>query len=320
MKNTVGLLIVGALLAAGCSKHSYSLPATSQDFGQTVTYNNKVDVVMMIDNSSSMDLYQNKLANEVPAMVANLNSLGMDYRIVVVTSDMRTGGNGGVFVGSPKVLSKGNPSLVSLLTSRIKNGSGGSDLERGIESIRSVLSPSYLAGEGAGFLREDALLAIIALSNEDDYSSGSTQSFADFLETVKPPFTNYTKAWVVNFIGVPSMDSMCSSGLDYKEPGLRWMDLATKSQGRVESICNSSLSFAVENVKKRIIEIITDFKLGRKPVLETIKVYLNGSLIPQSTVNGWEYIEDGFLIRFHGTAVPGADVRIKVDFTPAEAQ
>lgn len=319
MKYSIGLLIAGALLAVGCNKQSYSIPSKSEEFGQTVTYNNKVDVLMMIDNSSSMDLYQNKLANEVPAMINVLNNLGMDYRIVVVTSDMRTNGNGGLFIGSPKVLVKGNPNLVSQLTQRIKNGAGGSDLERGIESIRQVLSPSYLGGEGAGFLRDDALLAIIALSNEDDYSSGSTQSFADFLETVKPPFKGFTRAWVVNFIGVPSMDSTCSSGLDYKEPGLRWMDLAQKSQGRIESICNSSLAFAVDNVRKRIIELITDFKLGRKPDVATIKVYINGSLVPQSAVNGWEYIENGYVIRFHGTAVPAADDRIQVDFTPAEA-
>lgn len=321
MKYSMGLLLAAALLVTACNKQQYTIPQTSQEFGQTVTYNNKVDVLMMIDNSSSMDLYQNRLASQIPGMVNTLNSLGMDYRIVVVTSDMRTGGNGGMFVGTPKVLTKSTPNLANLLTPRIKNGTGGSDLERGMDSIRSVLSSGYLAGEGAGFLRDDALLALIVLSNEDDYSSGTTQNFADFLDTVKPPFTGFTKAWVLNFIGVPSLDSSCSTALDgiYKEPGTRWIDLATKSEGRVEAICDTSLGVAVDNVKKRIVEILTDFKLGRKPDVSTIKISINGVMIPQSKVNGWEYIEEGYIIRFHGTAVPGADARILVDFTPAEA-
>ena len=310
-----------AFIEAGCSKQQYSLPDQSQQFGQSVTYNNKVDVVMMVDNSSSMAQYQDKLAVQVPGMLNALNALGMDYRLVVVTTDMRSGGSGGMFLGSPKVLSVGSPNLASVLTARVRQGQTGSDLERGIESIRTVLSPSYLSGPGAGFLREDALLAIIALSNEDDYSSGSVDEIKTFFDTLKPKFKGTTQAWMVNFIGVPNLASSCSTvlGGEYKEPGLRWIGLANASGGQVEAICDNTLAKAVDNVRKRIVEVLTDFHLGRAPKLDTLSVKTNGQVVPQSTVNGWEYIADGYIVRFHGTAVPGADDKIVIDFTPASA-
>jgi hypothetical protein len=319
MKIITLFAICGLMLA--CNKQTYSLQEQSQTFGQSVKYNNKVDIIMMVDNSSSMDTYQNRLADQVPGMVNSLNALGMDYHLVVVTTDMRTGGNGGMFVGNPKVLSRDTANLNTVLTSRIRQGNGGSDLERGLQSIQSVLTQGYLEGEGAGFLRADALLAVIALSNEDDYSSGTVDSYRQLFDQVKPKFNGTTRAWVVNFIGVPNLQSSCSTALDgtYKEPGARWIELAGLSQGLVQPICDTTLAAAVDNVRKRIVEIITDFPLKQKPKLDTVVVHINGQLIPQSNTNGWEYIPAGYLLRFHGTAVPGADDRISVDFTPAEA-
>ncbi len=322
MKKITAALILGlSTFSLSCNKQSYSLPEQSQNFGQTVSYNNKVDIVMMVDNSSSMDVYQSKLADQAPGMLAALSALAMDYHLVVVTTDMRTGGNGGRFVGNPKILTKESSDLTNLLVSRIKQGTGGSDLERGLMSIQQALSPDYLSGEGAGFLRPDALLAIVALSNEDDSSAGTAESFRQFFDQLKPKFNGTTQAWVLNFIGVPNLQSSCSSALDgtFKVPGLKWIELAADSHGLVQPICDTTLAAAVENVKKRIVEIITDFPLKRKPKLETLVVRINGKLVPQSIENGWEYIPVGYLLRFHGNSVPGADDKISVDFTPAEA-
>src|SRR5690606_33752866 len=120
--------------ALACSKHQYSLPEDKKDFKQNVTYNNKVDILLMIDNSSSMGLYQDRLASQVGGMISALDSLGMDYQIAVATSDMRAHGNGGMFVGSPRILNKSTPSLEGHLRNRIQIGTSGSDLERGLES------------------------------------------------------------------------------------------------------------------------------------------------------------------------------------------
>lgn len=312
-KIIIGIVWISAI---ACSKSQYSVMDDSQIFSQGVKYNNKVDVVLMVDNSSSMDTYQNKLAQQAPGMVQALNTFGMDYRLVVVTTDMRPGGNGGLFVGSPQILSPGTPNLANVLTARIKQGTGGSDQERGLESIETALQAN------STFLRSDALLALIVLSNEDDHSVNNSQHFAEALDQLKPKFNGYTQAWVLNFIGVPNLQSSCSTALDgiYKEPGIKWIELADYSGGLVQPICDTTLASAVSNIKKRIVEVLTEFSLGRPAVDGTIQVRVNGVLIPESTTNGWEYIPEGNRIKLHGSAVPtsASDV-ISIDFTPATA-
>jgi hypothetical protein len=310
-----------ALSAIACTKNSFPLADEQKSFSQPTYYNNKVDIVMMVDNSSSMLQYQNKLANEIPGMIANLNAQGMDYHIVVVTSDVRNAGNGNRFVGSPKVLTRATPDVANVLKTRIQQGQTGSDLEQGLTSIKTVLSPDYLAGEGAGFLREEALLAILALSNEDDFSSGSVASYKDFFDQLKPKFKGTNQAWLLNFIGIPNLQSSCNTALggSFIDPGLRWIELTEYTGGIISPICDGTLASAVENVRKKIVQILTDFHLEREPKVETIVVRVNGAIIPQSNVNGWEYIADGYIVRFHGSAVPGADDGISIDFSPIEA-
>ncbi len=311
------VFIIGMIACmSACSKSQYSLPDSSQQFGQSVKYNNKVDVVLLVDNSSSMDTYQNKLAQQAPGMIQALNSFGMDYQLVVVTTDMRAGGNGGSYVGNPQILVPGTQNLSNILTARIKQGTGGSDQERGLESIEAALNNQ------PSFLRSDALLAVIALSNEDDHSPDNSNHFISYLDQLKPKFNGFTQAWIVNFIGVPNLQSSCSTALDgiYKEPGLKWISLAEYSGGLVQPICDTTLAEAVSNIRKRIVEVLTEFSLGREPVLGTIVVKINGVTIPESNENGWEYIAEGNRVRLHGSVIPtsAADI-ISIDFKPATA-
>lgn len=307
---------------AACSKQQYILPEESLQLGQRVTYNNQVDVLLVVDNSPSMSLYQDRLADQAASLIVELNRLGMDYQIASISTDMRAGENGGRFIGEPKILRADTPNLVSLLQSKIRLGNSGSDLERGFESMARVFSPAYQSGDGRGFIRDGALLAVIALSSENDWSTTSVATMKTTLDTLKPPFNETTSAWVLNFIGVPSLASSCSSSTDggYREPGLKWIELVNISGGVVEPICDTNLGKAAANVRKRIVEIMTDFPLGRRPLIETIRITINGKQIPQSTTNGWEYLAEGHIIRFHGNAVPGADDIVYIDYKPAEAK
>jgi hypothetical protein len=322
MKKVLFSVIFLGLSTVGCSNQQFVIPPAEQSFPQTVTYNNKVDVLVMIDNSLSMDLYQNRLAAQAGSMIDTLNSYSMDYQIAVVTSDIISGGNGGRFVGSsPLFLTSATPNLKTLLQARIKAGTNGHDVEQGMASIKKVLSPSYLAGEGKGFLREDALLAMIALTSEDDNSVGNVNDDISFFNQLKPPGKTSKQNWVLNFIGVDDLDSVCSSSAtsDYKEPGVRWIELAKHSGGKIESICESSLGVAANNIRARIVQIMTDFYLDREPLLESLSVTINGVKVPKDDSNGWQYFPEGNYIRFNGSSVPKATDRINISYKPASA-
>ena len=316
-KFQVILMLATSGVLVACSKPQFGLPSQSQQFAASVKYNNKVDIVLMMDNSSSMVQYQNKFSSQVPEMINNLNSTGLDYHIAVVTTDMRTGGNGGKFIGSPSYLTNSSPNLVASLQNHVAVGQLGSDLERGLDSVRAAMQPSYLAGPGAGFLRDDALLAIVIMTNEDDYSADSTATYESFFDQLKPNFNNSTKGWLLNFVGVVSLTAACSTTADYKEPGLRYMELADYTGGVKASVCDSSLATAVSNVHIRIVEILSQYPLKSVPNLSTISVTLNGNSVPEDATNGWTYDPVANTIHFHGTYQPGVSDHIQVDYKPA---
>jgi hypothetical protein len=312
------LMIAGPLLQA-CSKYEFELPPAQQQFGQSVTYNNKVDFLLMIDNSSSMLQYQNKFADQVPAMISRITQLGLDFHIGVTTTDMRSTGTGGRLLGSPKFLTPVTPNLVAQLQDLVRAGQTGSDLERGLESTFTLLQPRYLSGEGAGFLRADSLLVIIYLTNEDDYSLGSVNAHEEYLNTLRPIYKGTQRGWIANFIGVESIDGDCQTTPDFKEAGLRYMDLTRRSGGISSSICRASLAEAISNIRARVEQILTDFYLSRRPIETSLRVSLNGRAVTKDSINGWTYEKDLNMIRFHGTAIPGAQDQISVDFDPIEA-
>lgn len=317
------LLFVGIVtyLTTACSGVDFGVIPIQDNFSQSILYNNKVDILWIVDNSSSMQKHQERLNEQIPQFVQKLNTLKLDYHIGVVTTSMgSSAATGGKLIGSPKYLTQKTSQLESKLTERMLAGEDGSNLEQGLSSMETVLSSDYLAGEGKGFLRSDALLVVIALSDEDDFSvsdrNTSLTRYSSFLDTLKPAYEDGTKAWLMNFIGVLSLSSQCLSYNDYSSVGNRYLDLVDYSGGVKSSICTSNFSTAVSNVRARIIQILTDFKLSGYPVIETIVVKLNGVVVPQNETNGWTYFSQGNFIRFNGTYVPGAYDKISVDFTP----
>ncbi|WP_295902893.1 hypothetical protein [uncultured Bdellovibrio sp.] len=314
--------MMSTALMACSSGVQFDLPETSDNFDQSVTYNNKVDILWIVDNSASMLKHQQNLSAQVPDLVSRLNSLKMDYHMAVVTTSMGgTNPDGGRFIGSPKYVTSSTPDLVNSLKNRMIVGEAGSSNERGLESMENALSSGYLANEGKGFFRNDALLVVIALSNEEDKSvvSNPTQHYTGLLDSLKRPWVDGSRSWVFNFIGVTPASTNCTTFNDYSEVGWRFIDLVNVSGGVQESICTSSLGSAITNIRARIYQILTDFKLSKKPVIESITVTINGQSVPRSNVNGWDYIESINAIRFYGSAVPAADASIKVDFKPKDA-
>lgn len=325
MKQQLASVIAAIGLVACAQNQQFGLESRSQSFASTY-YNNKVDVLFMVDNSTGMESANATLQNSVPTLVTALLGQGLDLHVGVVTSSLGgTNPNGGALLGSPRYFTNATPNLAGSIISRISGvGNDGSDLERGLDSIERALSPASLAGASAGFLRSDALLAVIALSTEDDKGSdlsGGAPAYASFLDALKGNFDNGDRRWVMNFIGVTSLTGSCNTmpELGYKEPGQRWIDLAATSGGTTSSICASDLSLAVVNIHTRIAQILTDYPVRGNPDLNTIRVTVNGVVVPQSSTNGWSYLPSAGIIRFNGTAIPKADQFVNVDFTNATA-
>ena len=214
-----------------------------------------------------------------------------------------------------------------MLADRIVAGQSGSDNERGLDALAFVTG-SYASTQAPGFIRNDALFTVIILGDENDNSSefgnGDTDDFIHYMNTFKPPFKEGGRAWVANYIGT-IQNQNCDNLGGTVSIGTKYMRLVNASGGVNESICVADLSNAVSNIKARIVDMITAYRLKDVPNKSTLKVFVGGVQISEDAQNGWTLEQETangkitYIVKFHGSAVPGADQSISIDYTPAGA-
>ena len=305
---------------------SFALPSEQGGFSGQVFYNNKVDILFVVDNSKSMLQYQQRLSARMQDMVSTLNNLKMDYRVAVTTStmakDSATYPISRKIVGTPAYLTAAN---INLLTDRVIVGESGSDLERSLDAMTLVTSPTYLASIGSDFMREDALFAVIFMSDELDQSSEfgnpNSSDFINILNSRKPTFTNGARGWIANYIGILTNQS-CDTLGGFVAIGTQFISLVDASGGSKSSICNADLSAAVSNIKARIVDQITAYRFKDIPKKSSINVTIAGRAIFEDAVNGWTLESEVsgsrtyYSLKFHGSSIPAANEFVDVKYSP----
>lgn len=322
-------VLLSLLMMTSCqnSATQFALPQLNDQFSGQVFYNNKVDILFVVDNSKSMLQYQQRLASRVGDMIATLNALGMDYRVAVTSTTMAA--NSSTYpmtrrlIGSPLYLTA---STINLLPERLIVGESGSDLERGLDAMKFVTSPAYLNSVSSDFVRSDALFSVVFISDEIDQSSefGDPNSsyFVNYLNSLKPPFATGGRAWIANYIGILTNQS-CDNLGGYVAIGTQFIKLVDASGGVKSSICSADLSQAVASIKSRIVAQITSYRFKDQPNKATIQVTVGGRAIFESATNGWTLEIDTssatqqYILKFHGDAIPGASEQVIVNYKPA---
>ena len=321
MKNTqrvgLGLLAVAALMTSACSNRNFALGGASATFQQAPTFNNKVDLLFIVDDSVAMNGYRQGMAAQAQNIINRLNSMGMDYHIAVTATSVGAGYLGGKFVGNT-YMTRGTPNVASVLASSFSFSAPGSDLEQGLMSMTGALSSQNLALSGGGFLRSDALLAVVAVSPDEDYSSGATSTYTTFLNNLKRPFPSGAPSWVFNYVGSQSLQSTCSA---FVNVGSRYKQMVGINAGISEDICKTDWSVAITDIQVVINQIMTNYYLATQPNPATIVVTLNGQRVPNDATNGWTLQNNGtqYYIAFHGSFTPTLYSTVNVSFTPANA-
>lgn len=313
------LALLLALLQTACGQQTFAVEQGSSNFGQQVTYNTEVDVLWVVDTSGSMAKRQAEVAKQIPFFIEGLNATGLDYQIGVTTMDMSGSGSKGRLIaqaGTPLILTKSTSNLVNILAGRVMAGESGSPVERGREAMLAALNLAKLNGANAGFLRQNSLLNVIFVTDEEDESDNAVDYIAE-LDAIKPVLPLGDRSWVAHFMGVSPSDPTCKTAeWGFSSPGTRYISLASASGGASESICDADFRRALTNVRSRVLEMLTEFPLDRPPVEASIQVFVDGVEIPRSETNGWTYRKSANVIRFHGTAIPKAGARIHVAFDP----
>ena len=158
----------------------------------------KMDIVFVVDDSGSMEEEQTNLAKNFPKFASVLDAFktksgaSLDYRIAVTTTGRdvaytidalgfmvpsnEKGDNGAFKVtsscggGSQRWVNRSDSSAESTFECRAQVGTSGPSLEMPLYALKLAFNDRMADGTNAGFLRDDALLAIVIITDEDDCS------------------------------------------------------------------------------------------------------------------------------------------------------
>jgi hypothetical protein len=180
-----GSALILLLMLIGCGKGvEFKIAGTSQSFTQSGNViKNNIDILWVVDNSGSMGPLQANLTSNFNSFISNFQAQGYDFHMAVTTTDVyKSEAN---FLNTPSlakfedgigavptgvfVIMPTTPNLDATFVNNATTGINGSGDERAFSSMRDALGSPL----NAGFLRSDSFLAIIILSDEDDFSSSA---------------------------------------------------------------------------------------------------------------------------------------------------
>ena len=309
----LGFFLTSLLVVIGCTEYDLtqredldpgpndtaepSVPSEIEHIEEEWTLDGHVpaDILFFADTSASMLWELFTLGDAVKAFVNRLVANGVDWQILPITRDSGCTATG--------VLTQATPSYATKFATAVTQiGFFQAYDEAGLFLSELAIDKSLAGTCNVGFLRENALLHIIFLSDENDESPGHDagsdywQSYVDSIYDLKGSST------MVRFsaIGGPVPD-----GCDGAEPGYGYHEAVQATEGAYLSICDdwwNQIDLLADASIKRDL-----FELQRIPIVETIQVQVNDVAHPQ-----WQYEADLNAIRFLQDAPTGGDhVRIR---------
>lgn len=162
----------------------------------------------------------------------------------------------------------------------VAQGTSGTGLEMGLEAARLALSEPLLSGENAGFVREEANLSVLVVSDEEDSSPDPVDDYLNDMSWVKgeDAFRDHSRFNLSGVVGdtPPEFDGepSCSSANGNATYGSRYVYAANATEGLLESICAEDFAPIVENLGLTLSGLIAEFALSRVPDIDSLKVSL----------------------------------------------
>lgn len=279
----------------------------------------KVDILFIVDNSGSMFEEQTALSSNFAAFIQFAEAQGIEYQLAVTTTDV-DGGEDGRFVplsGNPAdriVTPQTQPDPETVFVNNVNVGTNGSADEQGLEAAYLALSNPLIFGHNAGFLRPDAVLSVIFVSDEEDSSPNTVPFYINFLLSIKG-FRNtnlFTASAIVGDTG-----GGCNGAGGNAGAGERYIEVANRTGGVFQSICTSDWSRSLEDLSTTAFGFKSRFFLDNQPVIPTIVVTLDGVVIPATSPEGtvnWSYDYGTNSVNFSPFATPEPGAQIRVEY------
>ena len=356
IQSVLGIVLLAG--AVGCNSNNLNtLPATHSEIHYQGGEAPPVDILWVVDDSGSMSQEQSKLAANFQQFIQYFESLHLDFHIAIVTTDTFAASESGHFMGSTPVLTPTTPNYTQLFQQMVNVGTSGSGIERGLQGARMGLCWSidpngatyntYCkaygvtaypgANQASGFLRDNAVLAVIVVSDEDDQTidlattaNPTSQTQADdpaWRAANDEPVSDITNFFLALKGGNPAMVQLsaitgdvpngCVSSDANAKAGTRYWDAANALNGIHPSICATDFGPILDELGSEVAGLATGFPTQYTPYVDTITVKVNGVVIPEvggSVTSGWLWNATINGIQFTPDMVPPDCAVVEIDY------
>lgn len=304
------------LLAACNVENDFSSPNQTDYFYQAE--NNEVDILWVVDNSCSMTEEQQTLANGFTTFILAMEDSGTDFQIGVITTDTDTAA-AGELIGSPPFLTI-DDDYRAKFRARAKVGIQGSDKEKGLHA--AALATTSISDNNAGFIRDDASLMVIVVTDEEDCSDFGALDGADPAACYRKddqlaPVTDFVDAMNAAKHGqdmVQISGIIGSKGCELAWPGYRYVDAARLTAGVIGDICDDDWSEMLTDLGANAAGIRRRFQLSKAVSDGTLEVFVDEEPVNESSISGWTYDPETWYLTFHNQAIPERSAEIRATY------
>jgi hypothetical protein len=301
-------------------KEPQALPALQSDrFRQS---DGIVDILWVIDDSGSMDNQRNLLVTNFHRFFNELASTQTDFQIATISTNAD---DGAALHGSTRIITRSTLDPTAAFLDQVHFPASRVRWVQAFAMAKQFLTTPAL---NSGFIRPNAALAMIAVSNGDDQSFGTVDYFARFFRGVKGQGDENYVSWstiagddVVGGCQPPNETQFYGSVAD-RATFLTAM--ARDTGGVVGSICDTSFESTLVRIAQALNTLRKIFPLTLTPDAATLSVVVtavNGTqtTIPQDAANGWTYSPLLKSIQFTGSYVPPPGSKITVQYAIASS-
>jgi hypothetical protein len=264
----------------------------SDTFTQNEASAQKVDILWVIDNSGSMREEQQALADNFDTFIRDFITKEIDFKMAITTTDPRSSHNGNV-IGNPDNLTSeaaadDEAKFLNDFSNNVQVGINGSGNERGLQTSASFMT------KYPSFVRDDALLVVVYLSDEEDQSGNTSDEYLTGFQSLK---TDTDKFRAFSIVLLPTDTAQNQ----WETVGSRYIELAEDSGGKASSI-KEDFHTVLSDIGGTIVDLLTSFQLTGVPANADITVEVDGVIVE----NGWRYDEVTRSIIFDNGTVPDA--------------
>ena len=251
-----------------------------------------VDLMFFVDQSGSMDDDQTSLGNNFSSFISQLSSYTSDWQVTVVNDDDGCTNSG--------VLTASTNNYQNTFASAVRQG-GGWYTEAGLYVTAAGVENTDPGECNNSFMREDALLHIVMVSDEPEQSPASWSSYVNAVIAKKGSSAN------VRFSAIAGD---YPGGCGTADAGTGYYEAVSATGGVFLSICSNWAS-NMEALADASVQL-TDFELSHTAVEDSIVVYVDGT----QRNNGWTYDGVNNAVVFSAN-IPEEGETVQIDYAAA---